>query len=56
VDPSNQFIYTANFNDSTVTGRYVDANAGTLSNLRSSSSSYTLTGPPTWCLVTGRTS
>jgi 6-phosphogluconolactonase len=56
VDPSNQFIYTANFNDSTVTGRYVDANAGTLSNLRTSSSSYALTGPPTWCLVTGRTS
>ncbi|MDR3777109.1 MAG: beta-propeller fold lactonase family protein [Terracidiphilus sp.] len=55
VDPSNQFIYTANYNDSTVTGRVADPNAGTLSNLRTSSS-YTLTGPPTWCLVTGRTS
>jgi 6-phosphogluconolactonase (cycloisomerase 2 family) len=56
VDPSNQFIYTANFNDSTVTGRLADANAGVLSNLNTSSSSYALTGPPTWCLVTGRTS
>jgi 6-phosphogluconolactonase len=55
VDPSNQFVYTANFNDSTVTGSYADANAGVLSNLRTSSSSYALTGPPTWCLVTGRT-
>jgi 6-phosphogluconolactonase (cycloisomerase 2 family) len=55
VDPSNQFIYTANYNDSTVTGRLADPNAGPLSNLRTSSS-YTLTGPPTWCLVTGRTS
>jgi 6-phosphogluconolactonase (cycloisomerase 2 family) len=55
VDPSNQFIYTVNYNDSTVTGRLADPNAGLLSNLRSSSS-YTLTGPPTWCLVTGRTS
>lgn len=55
VDPSNQFIYTANYNDSTVTGRLADPNAGPLSNLRTNSS-YTLTGPPTWCLVTGRTS
>lgn len=56
VDPSNQFIYTANYNDSTVVGHKADANAGTLSDLRTSSSSYALTGPPTWCLVTGRTS
>lgn len=54
-DPSNQFIYTANFNDSTVTGRLVDPNAGVLNNLRVTSS-HTLTGPPTWCLVDGRTS
>jgi hypothetical protein len=55
-DPSNQFIYTANFNDSTVTGRLVDPNAGTLNKLRANSSSYALTGPATWCLVDGRTS
>ena len=28
-DPSNQFIYTANMNDSTVTGRLLDQNTGT---------------------------
>lgn len=53
-DPSDQFIYTANFNDSTVTGRSVDPNTGELKNLRVESS-YPLTGPATWCLVDGRT-
>ncbi|MGD0682718.1 MAG: beta-propeller fold lactonase family protein [Terracidiphilus sp.] len=57
-DPSNQFFYTANFNDSSVTGQAIDENAGTLIPLSQSTkapSEYTLTGPPTWCLVDGRT-
>jgi 6-phosphogluconolactonase (cycloisomerase 2 family) len=54
-DPSDQFIYEANFNDSTVTGRVVDPNSGELNELRVANS-YALTGPPTWCLVDGRTS
>jgi DNA-binding beta-propeller fold protein YncE len=54
-DPSNQFIYTANFNDSSVTGQVVDPNSGVLTKLRVNST-YALTGPPTWCLVDGRTS
>ncbi|MGB8261265.1 MAG: beta-propeller fold lactonase family protein [Terracidiphilus sp.] len=53
-DPSNQFIYTANYNDSTVTGRVLDQNAGTLSVLHNNSS-FSLSGPATWCLVDGRT-
>jgi 6-phosphogluconolactonase (cycloisomerase 2 family) len=53
-DPSNQYIYTANFNDSTVTGLAVDENAGVLHNLNTTST-YSLTGPATWCLVDGRT-
>jgi len=53
-DPSDQFIYTANFNDSTVSGRVVDPNSGVLTNMRVSSS-YALSGPPAWCLVDGRT-
>ena len=53
-DPSGQFIYTANYNDSTITGRLVDPNSGVLNNLRVASS-YTLKGPPTWCLMDGRT-
>jgi DNA-binding beta-propeller fold protein YncE len=53
-DPSDQYIYTANFNDSTVSGQVVDPNDGVLSALRVASS-YALTGPPAWCLVDGRT-
>jgi 6-phosphogluconolactonase (cycloisomerase 2 family) len=56
-DPSNQFIYTANMNDSTVTGRLLDQNAGTLDNLSGKANrSFPLTGPAAWCMVTGRTS
>jgi len=53
-DPSSQFVYTANYNDSTVTGRAIDQNAGVLHDLNTTSS-YTLTGPATWCFVDGRT-
>jgi 6-phosphogluconolactonase (cycloisomerase 2 family) len=58
-DPSNQYIYTANFNDSTVTGLSIDQNAGILRPLSSVSKakdSYALPGPAAWCVVTGRTS
>ena len=50
----NQFIYEANEYDSTVTGRLLDPNSGELDDLRVTST-YTLEGPPTWCLVDGRT-
>lgn len=53
-DPSSQFIYEANQYDSTVTGRSLDPNSGALNPLRVTSS-YPLQGPPTWCLVDGRT-
>ena len=53
-DPSDQFVYTANMGDSTVTGRIVDPNAGVLNNLRKESK-FNLLGPPTWCLINGRT-
>jgi 6-phosphogluconolactonase (cycloisomerase 2 family) len=54
-DPSDQFIYEANEYDSTVTGRVLDPNSGELTDLRVTST-YTLQGQPTWCLVDGRTS
>lgn len=53
-DPSDQYIYTANINDSTVTGRIVDPNAGVLNTLKKGSK-FSLAGPPTWCLINGRT-
>ncbi len=56
-DPSNQFLFTANFNDSTVTGRVIDQNTGVLDNLPGNANkSYPLSGPAAWCIVTGRTS
>lgn len=57
-DPSNQFLYTANFNDSTVTGRALDVNSGSLNGLKgkAGSASFKLEGPAAWCLVSGRTS
>jgi 6-phosphogluconolactonase (cycloisomerase 2 family) len=54
-DPSNQFIYTANFNDSTVTGKIIDVNAGVLNPLRGSSGTFPSSGNPTWCTASGRT-
>ena len=53
-DPSNQFVYTANYNSSSVSGRYVDVNSGSLDTLRVVSD-YPLQGPATWCLMDGRT-
>jgi len=55
-DPSNQYVFTANFNDSTVTGRVIDQNAGVLNTMRAvGSGTFSLTGPPSWCLISGRT-
>jgi 6-phosphogluconolactonase (cycloisomerase 2 family) len=54
-DPSDQYIYSADFTDSSVTGRVVDPNSGVLTNLRVTSS-YALQGPAAWCLIDGRTS
>ncbi len=53
-DPSDQFIYEANEYDSTVTGRVLDPQSGVLDNMRVTST-YPVQGPPTWCLVDGRT-
>ncbi|MGD0732798.1 MAG: beta-propeller fold lactonase family protein, partial [Terracidiphilus sp.] len=57
-DPSDQYFYTANLIDGTVTGNSVDQNSGSLKPLSSSHNvpdTYTLGGPATWCLVDGRT-
>lgn len=58
-DPSNQFIYTANYNSSSVTGLSIDENDGNLVPLNQATKaadSYSLPGPAAWCVVTGRTS
>jgi 6-phosphogluconolactonase (cycloisomerase 2 family) len=56
-DPSNQYFYTANAYDSSVSGQEINEQSGTLTPLSQASKApdqYALTGPPTWCLVDGR--
>jgi 6-phosphogluconolactonase (cycloisomerase 2 family) len=55
-DPSNQYIYTANSGDSTVTGHVLDPNSGQLTQMKGAGSgTFSLNGPATWCFTTGRT-
>ena len=54
-DPSDQFIYTANFNDSSVTGKALNVLTGQLDTLPAKSSQFSVSGPATWCVVNGRT-
>jgi 6-phosphogluconolactonase len=53
-DPSNQYIYTADFVSSTVTGHVLDPNSGVLTDLRNNTS-YATVGNPTWCVASGHT-
>ena len=53
-DPSDQYVYSADYTDSFVTGRDVDPNSGVLRDLVSTSQ-FALPGPATWCVMNGRT-
>ncbi|MDR3793412.1 MAG: beta-propeller fold lactonase family protein [Terracidiphilus sp.] len=53
-DPSDQYIYTVNYNDSSITGRVLNPEAGVLTDMRVAST-YKLDGPPTWAIMDGRT-
>jgi 6-phosphogluconolactonase (cycloisomerase 2 family) len=54
-DPSNQYIFTANAGDSTVTGKVLDPNSGALTQMKGSTGTFSINGPASWCWVTGRT-
>ena len=55
-DPSNQYLYTANFDNSTVTGAVINSQTGTLNSLRQApSAGFSTTGQPTWCVASGTT-
>jgi len=54
-DPSNQYVYTAN-SDNTVTGHVFSPKDGLLTTMKGAGNgTFQLTGPATWCIVTGRT-
>ena len=54
-DPSNQYIYTSNNTDGTVTGKIIDKNTGKLSNL-TRGSTFPATGQATCLAVSGNIS
>jgi 6-phosphogluconolactonase len=51
-DPSNQYLYTANYSDSTVTGAIINSSTGTLTQLRKATM-FNAAGQPTWCTASG---
>lgn len=51
VDPSNQYLYAVNFNDSTITGKKINTTTGGLDKLPKPMP--TPPGSPTWCATTG---
>jgi 6-phosphogluconolactonase (cycloisomerase 2 family) len=54
IDPTNQYLYTADHNSNTITGRIMGATNGQLSNMFKGTSFPTV-GQPTYAVVTGRT-
>ncbi|HET9099318.1 MAG TPA: beta-propeller fold lactonase family protein [Acidobacteriaceae bacterium] len=54
IDPTNQYLYTADHNSNTVTGHIMGATNGQLSNLFKGTTFPTV-GQPTFAVVTGRT-
>jgi hypothetical protein len=54
-DPSGQFIYTVNYNDSSITGQILNSDAGVLTDITKAPSTTKLDGPPTWAIMDGRT-
>ncbi|HTV04967.1 MAG TPA: beta-propeller fold lactonase family protein [Acidobacteriaceae bacterium] len=53
-DPSNQWIYTADYDSNTVTGHALNPATGVLSNL-SKQSTFPTIGNPTWCVADSHT-
>jgi 6-phosphogluconolactonase (cycloisomerase 2 family) len=54
IDPTNQYLYTADHNSNTVTGRIMGATNGQLSSMFKGTS-FTTVGQPTYAVVSGRT-
>ena len=53
-DPSNQWIYTADYDSNTITGHALNPATGVLSNLRRQTT-YSTVGNPTWCVADSHT-
>ncbi len=55
LDPTNQYLYSVNFNDNTITGKVIGATHGELSDLIKGSVQTHTVDQPTFLAVTGRT-
>jgi 6-phosphogluconolactonase (cycloisomerase 2 family) len=53
-DPTNQYLYSVNFNDSTITGKVIDQTHGQLSAMLKGTT-FSTVGKPTFAVVSGRT-
>lgn len=53
-DPSNQYLYTADHDSNTITGKVLDPGSGLLNDMRNKST-YTTVGQPTWCVADSHT-
>jgi 6-phosphogluconolactonase (cycloisomerase 2 family) len=53
-DPSNQFLFTANYNASDITGKIINTEAGALTQERGTNT-VAAPGLPTWCVASGNT-
>ncbi len=54
IDPTNQYLYTADHNSNTVTGHIMGATNGQLSSMFKGTT-FTTVGQPTYAVVSGRT-
>ena len=54
-DSTNQYLYTANFNDNTISAKVIDATHGQLSNIIKGTVQTATVGQPTFLVISGRT-
>jgi 6-phosphogluconolactonase (cycloisomerase 2 family) len=55
IDSTNQYLYTANFNDNTISAKVLDATHGQLSNIIKGTVATPTVQQPTFVVITGRT-
>ena len=53
-DPTNQYMYSVNYNSNNISGKIIDATTGQLSNMFKGTTFATV-GQPTFVVVTSRT-
>ncbi|MEO6828629.1 MAG: beta-propeller fold lactonase family protein, partial [Acidobacteriaceae bacterium] len=54
-DSTNQYLYTVNFNDNTISAKVIDATHGQLSNIIKGKVQTLTVGQPTFVVISGRT-